>query len=235
MEYPTQIGLPQILLFILFIGGLALLITALVGLAGGRRVVSYIDEEGVRRYKRRRRRIRPWHGTGGILLLLFACSILWLTSITQSYLGLTGEVKVARVHATAIKNVPHLMSVELIQYDQQGQVKGDETYGVKGDQWMLQGNLLKFPSWLNLFGVHSGYKLTRLEGRYEDADLERTAERSVIELNGGDGDFFKSVYKQAWSSPFVEAAYGTAVFLPADGMTYDIYASQSGLVARPVK
>ncbi|GHO45657.1 hypothetical protein KSX_38200 [Ktedonospora formicarum] len=174
-------------------------------------------------------------GASGLILLVLALVILWVTSLTQSYLGLTGEIKVARVQASTISNIPHLMNLELTQYDQQGRVTSHDNYGVKGDQWMLQGNMLKFPGWMNLVGLHSGYKLTRLEGRYEDSDLERTSDHTVVDLNGGDGQFFKTVYKQAWSSPFVEAAYGTAVFLPADGMTYDIFASQAGLVAKPVK
>ncbi|EFH89041.1 hypothetical protein [Ktedonobacter racemifer] len=235
MEYPVQIGLPQILLFILFVGGLVLLISSLMGLAGGRRVVEYVDDEGIRRYKRRRRRMRPGRGIGGVLLLLLAVGILWITSLTQSYLGLTGEIQVARVHAQAVEGRPHLMSLELTQYDQHGNITSDKAYFVNGDQWLLEGNMLKFPGWLNIFGLHSGYKLTRLEGRYEDVNLEAKGERSVYELNGGDGQFFKTVYKQAWSSPFVEAAYGTAVFLPADGMTYNIYASQVGLEAKPAK
>jgi hypothetical protein len=41
------------------------------------------------------------------------------------------------------------------------------------------------------------------------------------------------VQEQAWTSPVVEAAYGNAVFLAADGKTYDVFVSQTGLFAKP--
>ena len=40
---------------------------------------------------------------------------------------------------------------------------------------------------------------------------------------------------QAWVSPVIQAAYGNAVFLMADGKTYDVFVSQTGLYAMPEK
>ncbi|GCE46638.1 hypothetical protein EI42_00151 [Thermosporothrix hazakensis] len=232
MNYPVSFGVPQIILTLMVLLGLSLLFYSLFTVVKRHRVV--FDEESGKRY-RVRRRVRWKHGASGGLLLALAILLLWASSLLQSYIALTGDVLVARVQATSFTNMPHSMNLELTQFDENGKVKANNSYLVKGDQWMLQGNILKFPGWMNLLGFHTGYKLTRLQGRYEDPNLERTAERTVIELNGGDGDFFKTVYKQAWSSPFVEAAYGQAVFLPADGLPYNIYANQSGIYAKPAK
>jgi hypothetical protein len=174
-------------------------------------------------------------GIGGVILVLIAASLLWLTFLMQAYLGLTGDIRVARIHAMPIANVPHLMSVELILYDKVGHQSSDKTYGVNGDEWMLQGDIIKFPTWLNVLGLHTSYKLTRLEGRYDNPDLERHATHTVVELNGGDDTFFKTVQQQAWVSPVVEAAYGNAVFLMADGKTYDVFVSQTGLWTKPAR
>jgi hypothetical protein len=84
-------------------------------------------------------------------------------------------------------------------------------------------------------GLHSSYKLTRLEGRFDDPNLERHATHTVVDLNGGDDNFFKTVQEQAWVSPIVQGAYGNAVFLGADGKTYDVFVSQTGLYATPEK
>src|SRR5436853_282281 len=83
----------------------------------------------------------------------------------------------------------------------------------RGDEWMLQGDIIKFPTWLNILGLHSGYKLTRLEGRYDDPKLESNSRHVVVTLNGGDDNFFKTMQGQAWVSPVIQAAYGNAVFL----------------------
>ena len=229
MTIPLTIGLPQVILLIVGLIGLSMLITALVG----RR---YMTEDELEEYKRAgippRRHMRIGRGISGILLIVIAISLLWATFMVQSYLGLTGDIKVAQVRAHPIANAAHQMSVELILYDDHGHKTSDRFYNVQGDEWMLQGDFIKFPTWLNILGLHTGYKLTRLEGRYDDPNLERTAPRTVIELNGGDDNFFKTMHTQrGWIGPFVDATYGNAVFVPADG-AYDVFVSQTGLYVK---
>jgi hypothetical protein len=179
-----------------------------------------------------RRRFRFKRGIGGILLIFVAVSLLWLTFLVQSYLGLTGNIRVAQVRAEPVANVAHEMSVELILYDSNGHQLSDKTYMLLGDEWMLQADFIKFPTWLNVIGFHSGYKLVRLEGMYQDPNLERNSKHSVVELNGGEDGFFTTMRTQSfWFSPFVDAYYGNAAFAPA-GATYDVYASQDGLIAK---
>ena len=235
MNIPITIGLPQLLSLLIGILGLLLLISSL---RGGRRSAGayevYKEREGASPPFRRYRPFRWGRGISSVLLLAIALSLLWATLALQTYLGLTGEIKVAHIRATTIANVAHEMSVELILYDDHSHQTTDNTYLVHGDEWMVQGDILKLSSWLNVIGLHSGYKLTRLEGRYDDIKLENTAPRTAIELNGGDDNFFKTAYTQkSWFSPFVDAAYGNAVF-QATG-TFDIFASQDALIARPTK
>ena len=235
MTIPFVIGWPQVFLFIIALVGLFLLVNAFVGLRH-RRAYSYEDEER----KFGRRRISRFHLRwgrllGGTFLVFFAISLLWLSLLIQTYLGLTSDIKVARVHATAVANVPHLMSVDLTLYNQNGKQTSEQTYIINGDEWMLQGDIIKFPPWLNIFGLHSGYKLTRLEGRFDDPTLEANSHHVVVTLNGGDDNFFKTVQEQAWTSPFIQAAYGSGTFIQPDGKTYDVFVSQTGLYAAPEK
>jgi hypothetical protein len=236
MNIPITIGLPQIIVFIVVLIGIALLISFASKLIRGETKKS--DEyEDFRKYGMRHRhhRFKAGRLVSGIILLLLAFSALWLTLLVQTYVGLTSDIEVAKVHATSIANAPHLMSLELTLYNQSGSQTSDKTYLVNGDEWMLEGDIIKFPTWLNIVGLHSGYKLTRLEGRYNDPQLELSGKRTVITLNGGDDNFFKTVQQQAWVSPIIQAAYGNAVFLTADGKTYDVYVSQTGLYAVPQK
>jgi hypothetical protein len=239
MTTPIQIGLPQILLFILFVLGIALLISSLMGLFQGRRELEIFEDEAghqYRRWRRRRRQLRWRRGTSGILLLVLSCFLLWITFSIQGYLGLTSDIKVATVQSTTISNGdpqhPQI-SVTLTIINSNGTAQQPKAYLLNGDQWILYSDMLKFPSWMNIFGIHSGYKLTQLEGIYSNPTMESHGQHTVIVLNGGNDNFFKTVYKQAWSSPFVDAAYGNAVFEPADGQTYNIYVSQTGLYAKP--
>ncbi len=243
MNIPVVIGAPQIVLLIIGLIGLILLISSLTSLL---RLLHREHEreereegEGREEYRRKVERYRPrfrWaRGVLGLVLLVVALCLLWLATLMQTYLGLTSDIRVAQVRATSVANAQHEMFVELVLYNKDGQQTSDNTYLVAGDEWMLQGDIIKFPSWLNILGLHSGYKLTRLEGRYDDPNLERHATHTVIVLNGGDDQFFKTVQEQAWTSPFIQAAYGNGVFLAPDGKTYNVYVSQTGLFAQPAK
>ena len=114
MNIPLQFGWPQLILLFIGLVGLWLFITAGLGLLSPG---SFLSEDEKERYYRTglrpRRRFRVTRGLGGIVLLAVAVSLLWVTFLVQSYIGLTGEIKVAHVRATAIANVPHQMSVEL--------------------------------------------------------------------------------------------------------------------------
>jgi hypothetical protein len=229
-----MISWPQLLLFLIVAVGLGLLISASMGLRSGH-IEKYVDEEGRPAY-RRHRHFRWGRGLGGVVLLVLALTLLWTALQVQSYIGLTGDVQVARIHATQITNAQHLMSVELMLYDNNGHQNSTNTYMVNGDEWMLQGNIIKFSPWLNILGLHSSYKLTRLEGRFDDPNLERNSQHTVVELNGGDDNFFKTTQNLPWVSPFVEATFGGGTFLQPDGRTYDVFIASNGLLyPKPAK
>ena len=237
MHIPFQFGLPQIFLIIVGLAGLWLFVTAAWELIRGEEINKSREkaEEEKAKFgyvrKRFRRRIRAGRGLGGILLIVIAISLLWLTFLIQSYLGLTSEIKVAQVRATVLANAPHQMSVELIQYDDNGNVASDNTYLMQGDEWMLQGDIVKFPGWANILGLHTGYKLTRFEGRYDDINMERTALHFAVELNGGDDGFFQAVKSHpTWYGWLAEASYGNAVFQGAGN--YNVFATQDALIAQ---
>jgi len=237
MNFPIVIGLPQVILFILAILGLGLLLSTAISIGRRLSATDKDEEEEARKFggHHRHRRWGIGRGISGLALLLLALSLLWLTLLVQTYVGLSSDIKVARVHATPVANSDHLMSVDLALFDQNGQQTSEQTYIVNGDEWMLQGDIIKFPAWLNILGLHSGYKVTRLEGRYDDPTLESNSKHTVVVLNGGDDNFFKTVQEQAWVSPVIEAAYGSGTFLRADGKTYDVLVSQSGLFAKPAR
>ncbi len=233
MNIPLQFGWSQVILLLIGLVGLWLFITASFGLLSRS---SFLSEDEKERYKRTglkpRRRFKVTRGLSGIVLLAVAVSLLWVTFLVQSYLGLTGEIKVAHIRATSIANVAHQMSVEVMLYDGNGHVTSDNTYLIQGDEWMVQGDIIKFPAWLNVVGLHAGYKLTRLEGRYDDITLENNAHHTAIALNGGDDTFFQTTYAhKQWFAPFVDAAYGNAVFQRPG--SFDVFATQDALIARP--
>jgi hypothetical protein len=235
MHIPFQFGFPQILLIIIGIVGLWLFITAALSLIRGHELHERKEEEAKAGYgfvrRRFQRRLRWGRGLGGILMIAIAISLLWLTFLVQSYLGLTGEIKVAQIRAATFANAPHQMTVELILYDDNGNIASDNHYLMQGDEWMVQGDIVKFPTWANILGLHTGYKLTRFEGRYDSIAMERSAPHFAMELNGGDDGFFQAVNTHpTWYGWLAEASYGNAVFQGAGN--YNVFATQDALIAR---
>ncbi len=237
MHVPFQFGFPQIILIIIGLVGLWLFILAALELIRGHEIHERREEEAKAGYgygfvrRRFHRRLRWGRALGGILMIAIAISLLWLTFLVQTYLGLTGEIKVAQVRAATFANAPHEMTVELILYDDHGNVTSDNHYLVMGDEWMLQGDIVKFPTWANVLGLHSGYKLTRFEGRYDSINMERTAQHFAIELNGGDDGFFQAVNTHpTWYGWLAQASYGNAVFQGAGN--FNVFATQDALIAQ---
>lgn len=108
-------------------------------------------------------------------------------------------------------------------------------YDVLGDEWQLDARVLKWRPWANVLGFDASYRLERLSGRYKDVAAERTAPRSVHALSTNPGlDLWKLAQTYGESVPVVDTIYGSGAYMPmADGASYQVTMSQSGLVARP--
>jgi hypothetical protein len=109
-------------------------------------------------------------------------------------------------------------------------------FSLRGDQWQVDARILKWRAFANLAGFDAAYHLERISGRYSRIEDERSLPRTVYPLNPPNRfDLWELVHRyQSWL-PWVDALYGSAVYLPmADTASYQITVSQSGLVARPL-
>ena len=155
MTYPQHFGSLQIVLAALAVGAVVLLLSSVVGRRGVRRSSYALATQAPRR---RRLRIRPGRAISGVALLIVSILVLWFVTLVQTYLGLTGEVKAAHVAATPISNAPHTLDVDLTLYDDKGNTQTRQTYEIEGDMWVLQADIVELHHWVNVLGVHSGYK-----------------------------------------------------------------------------
>ena len=105
---------------------------------------------------------------------------------------------------------------------------------VKGDQWMLEGDILKWKSWLNFLGFHTRYRLTRLRGRYVSSAEEVHRPQTVYSLVEYEDDpLWRYLYKYGPQLPFVSTVYGNAVFQTSgENKRYLIYVGTSGFIVR---
>lgn len=209
MDFPVDFGIVQIGLLLLILVGVALLISA----------IARMRKKGAKAVLGR--------GAGGAGLLVVAVVLLWVATLMQTYLGLTGEIKAAHVVVSEAEDGQ--LQVDLTLYDD-GAPDRRETFRVEGDLWVLQANIVELEPWVNALGFHSGYKVSRLYG--QNLDGAATSQNHIF-LNGDDRDFFADMRDgKWWTAPFVRSAYGNAVI--ATPGEYDVYISRDAIKTRPV-
>jgi hypothetical protein len=164
----------------------------------------------------------------GLVLLLAFALVAAVALNLRTYLRLTYEVPVATLRFTAMG--PQDFRVTLT--DAAGTIRSAE---LRGDDWQLDARVIKWQGLATLLGLDPLYSLERLEGRYRNTGQQQHDYHSVVELNQSAGlDLWSLAQRHAAWLPWVDAAYGSATYLPmADGAQYSVSLSPTGLLARP--
>ena len=105
---------------------------------------------------------------------------------------------------------------------------------LRGDQWTLEGDVVKWDRWLNFLGLNTHYRLTRIRGRYLDIEDEIKAPGSVYSLTGRENrSLWRYLYAHGHKLPFISTVYGNAVFQDTNAnKRFTVYVSPSGFVVR---
>jgi hypothetical protein len=174
------------------------------------------------------------------LLLIFLWTavfgmLLFAGFFFRAYQAFTLEEPVAEVvieHGD--KGGPSLVTV--IQEKPEGNRKVRQ-FEVAGDQWVLEGDILKWRNWLNFLGLHTRYRLTRLRSRYLETSDEKTKPGSIYPLVENEGDpLWRSLYKYGPRLPLVSTVYGNAVFQSSgEDAVFRVFVGTSGFIARKVE
>lgn len=118
-----------------------------------------------------------------------------------------------------------------------GDITGpQEIYPMRGEQWTVGGDFLKWAPWLTVLGAQPMHKLTRLESRYLTAGRELSRPRSAYDLNGGSSAAWRWLHRFGPDLPLVDAVYGSAVYTDARrGGRWGVYVTPSGYLLRPLR
>ena len=165
------------------------------------------------------------------LALLAGAALLVLSALDfYSYQQLTKEQSIATISFT--KNDYQDYQVSLV--DSKGK---ERLYDLKGDLWQLDARIIKWNSTLAGIGLSPGYRLDRLNGRYYSLEEEKSAPRTVYELDSIDSkiDVWQWLRDHGSDLSIVDASYGSATYLPMeDGALFSVTLTNSGLISRPL-
>jgi len=181
------------------------------------------------------RRLRRAQLARGTLLLLLGFAVLLLGVLAavvaaslHGYSRLTREQEAARVELRALG--PKHFALAL-------QVPGaaPRNFELRGDEWQIDARVLKWQGLGVLLGFDTVYRLDRVSGRYADAAEDQAAPRTVHALAAEPGiDMWLVLRRYHDYLPLADALYGSAAYVPlAEGATYVVSVSASGLVVRP--
>jgi hypothetical protein len=177
----------------------------------------------------RGRRLGLFRIGGGLVLLLIGLVAFAVAGWAQTYRALSKAELVAYIRAVPVSGQSQTMSVTYTPVHN-GNPGAAQTYIVHGDQWELGGDIIKWQDYVNILGVHTGYRITRLDGYYNDAsDYYNHKPLTFLDLGGHRDAVEQFLHDHANLMPFVRATYHNSVATPPDvNATYKVFLSTSG-------
>ncbi len=172
-----------------------------------------------------------------LLLILLAISssaaLLFLFAFIQSYTAFTHRQLAAMVHCAPADGAKDEMTLWLVTFETPN-IGYLSHHRVRGQQWAVEGHILKWDGWLNFLGLTTMYKLIRVRGRYLRAEDESRKPATVFSLVENEDDpRWRWLYEYGPRLPFVTAVYGNTVFTyPSDTKTFEIYVTTSGFMIK---
>ena len=168
-----------------------------------------------------------------LLLILAISSAVLFTAFLRSYHAFTQKEMVAIVECVPLANNEFDFGLTVIPVVRQ-EHREMTSYPIKGDQWAIGGDILKWKDVVNFLGLHTMYRLDRVEGRYKFADDAQTKPVSAYALGKEErGRYWSLLYKFGHKLPFVTAVYGNTVYMdPVFGEKFEIYVTTSGFMAQ---
>lgn len=179
-------------------------------------------------------------GGGGFIAAAGLAALLAFN--TQTYARLTSERPVATIETRQLG--PQYFEARVTQPARGETMPASANlYPLHGDEWRIEAQVLRWKPWANVLGLNTQYRLDRISGRYQSIDQEINAERSVHSLVGDESVPYVPWRVSVWETArkyrrwvdAVDTLYGGGAYMPmADGARYEVWITQSGLIARPV-
>ncbi len=172
----------------------------------------------------------------GLFFLAGAAACLLLASNLYTYQRLVYEQPVAEITFQQLGEQEYRAAIDALDSDFK------QVVNLNGDEWQLDAQVLVWQGIATLLGFDANYRLHRISGRYINIDEERERPRSVYSLvkkppyiEDERFDLWQFAHDHQKRMKWVDAAYGSAVFLPmSNAAKYSVSISRTGLIARPV-
>ncbi len=170
---------------------------------------------------------------GRLVSLTFLASISASLSFffagTQGYQGLTREEPAATIKLMATGE--QSFNLQLVFPDGTSRF-----FSLKGDEFLIDANILKWKPWTNVMGLHTAYRLDRISGRYHQAEDEINQPRTLFEINDNSQQGLGKWREQyRFLSFLLDVEHGSASFVDANpDFEYQLMVTNDGLLIRKI-
>ena len=184
---------------------------------------------------------QPFRGMSNILsgaILAVVGAVIGLGGANLlTYARLTYERPVADVSVTALDAADKRYTVTVRPLDGTARTV---TCTLQGDEWLLSARVQSWKPWLSLVGFNATYTLDQIANKYADA-AEADGKTITACAIPAPAASINSLLPDPWLTKLIsymqvqDRRFGSANYMPlADGATYLVVMTQSGLNAEPV-
>lgn len=169
-----------------------------------------------------------------LLLIAIGGMLLFLGFFFIAYHNFTYEEKVAVVEIQPISEKRCNLFLEEFLEDGKSNYYRFE---IAGDQWMIEGDILKWSDYMNFLGLNSRYRLNRVRGRFIKTGEEISTSPTVHSLIQDEEDFLWNIlYDVGHKMPFVNTVYGNAAYqLTGKPKKFEVFVTTSGFGIREIE
>lgn len=171
-----------------------------------------------------------------VLLLILGCFV-FMFAFLQSFHSFTNEQIIAYIECFPDSGREQgdfdLVLTPIVR----GKKQTSQLYNIKGDKWLIGGDILQWEPVVNFLGLTAMYRLSRLQGQYIHADDENQQNRTAYALvENEDSEFWNNLYKSADKIPFIKSVYQNYVgHYPLYGEQFVVKVSISGYTTEIIK
>ncbi len=157
-----------------------------------------------------------------VFLFAFSFGFINFSFFLQTFSRYVGEERIGKVYAEIEGS-----RMKIYFYDE----KHNKTYNfyLTGDQWMVEGCILRWSAILRWLGLDSYYRITRFRGRWITPNGEKPVTFFIIVP---EGKMWRFLLRYGKYIPFVDAVYGIGAFQYPSQDTCYIYINDSGFILR---
>ena len=158
-----------------------------------------------------------------------------LAMTLRTYRAFTDRTRVARIDCAPVTDNPDYQLILRYLPDENGKLGIASHYLLKGDQWEIGGDVLKWDPRLTWLGLRTCHKVTRISSHALRAEEEAQGAHSSYNLGGGTDKLWLWLHKHGHRLPFVEAVYGSAVFtLPDAEQSFELTIGPDGYALKKI-